>query len=144
LAQIPGIPLDSEGDKGDHKMPIRDCRDLSAWEKAYDPTIAVYSETSSFPVEERYCLTLQLRKAAVSVPSNIAEGEGRNSRAEFRHFLFIALGSVRELETQIYLSKDLGYLRKNAAERLLEMAAEVGRLIRGLSQSISNRMHKPQ
>jgi hypothetical protein len=115
------MPFDSEGDEGEHNLQIRDSRDLIAWEKAYDLTITVYSETSSFPVEERYYLTLELRRAAVSVPSNI-----------------------RELETQPYLSKDLGYLRKNAAERLLEMAAEVGRLIGGLSQSISNRMHKLQ
>jgi four helix bundle protein len=116
-------------------MPSRDYRDLIAWKKAFVFTLAIYRETSGFPVEEKFCLTAQLRKAAVSVPSNIAEGEGR-SRGEFRRFLLISLGSVKELETQILLSQDLGYLRKTTSDCLLSMAAEVGRLINGLSKSL--------
>jgi four helix bundle protein len=110
-------------------------RDLIVWKKSYNLTLEIYEITSLFPAEERYGLTYQLRKAAVSIPSNIAEGEGRNSNAEFRHFLAIALGSLKEVETQILLSSDIGYIERKVAAPLIEMAAEVGRLINGLSRS---------
>jgi four helix bundle protein len=116
-------------------MASRDYRDLIAWEKSFTLTLTIYKETSSFPSEERYGLTSQLRRAAVSIPSNIAEGEGRGSRY-FRHYLSIALGSLNELETQILISDALGYLGQGQATVLMEMTAEVGRLINGLSRAI--------
>ncbi len=88
-----------------------DYRDLIAWKKAFELVIAVYRETSHFPVEERFGITGQIRRACVSVPSNIAEGQGRNSKGEFVHHLLIALGSLKELETQLLISGALGFLK---------------------------------
>ena len=81
-------------------------------------------------------MILQLRKAAVSIPSNIAEGEGRKSKREFRRFLYIALGSLKEAETQILISEALGYLTKNRVLEIMELSSEVGRLINGLLKSM--------
>jgi len=117
-------------------MPIRNYRDLIAWQKAFDLTIALYKGTDYFPVEEKYRFTSQIRKSGISIPSNIAEGEGRKSRAEFRHFLSTADGSLREVETQILIADKLRYLKNSKANILLGMMAEVGRLITGLSRSL--------
>lgn len=81
----------------------RNYRDLIAWQRAMDLVVVAYCLTDEFPREEIYCLTAQLRRAAISVPSNIAEGEGRGTKNEFVHFLRIAHGSLREVETQITL-----------------------------------------
>jgi four helix bundle protein len=112
-------------------------RDLIVWQKAFELTLAVYRETAHFPKEEIYGITMQLRRACVSIPSNIAEGEGRRSPGEFRRFLHIALGSLKEAETQILISEALGYFQPNQAGKLITTAAEVGRLITGLSKSLS-------
>ena len=114
----------------------RDYRDLIAWKKAFELALAIYEETTHFPNEERFGLKSQIRKACISIPSNIAEGEGRRSKREFRHFLFFALGSLMEVETQILISDALGYFNPNRATHLLEMTAEVGRLLNGLSKSL--------
>jgi four helix bundle protein len=92
-------------------------------------------------MEEKYGITSQLRRAGVSVPSNIAEGQGRNSRGEFRHHLSIAQGSLKEIETQILIAKALGYLGDKQAASLMSMTAEVGRLINGLSKSLQTTNH---
>jgi four helix bundle protein len=97
----------------------------------------VYQATRQFPREELYGLTNQLRRAAVSVPSNIAEGQGRNSTNDFRRFLAIGYGSLREVETQILIAQRLQYINEAQTERLLNLAGEVGRLINGLSNSLS-------
>jgi len=117
-------------------MPIYTYRELNAWTESFEFVIAIYQETASFPIEERYGITSQLRSAGVSIPSNIAEGEGRKSAKEFRHFLFIALGSLLEAETQILIAKSLGFLKANQADKLMMLAAEVGRLINGLARSL--------
>lgn len=117
-------------------MAGRNYRDLIAWQKAMDLVVAVYDATQAFPVEERYGLTSQLRRASVSVPSNIAEGQGRGRRAEFRRLLFIAHGSVREVETQVILSARLGFLPEVKANEVLGLSGEVGRLVTGLVQSL--------
>jgi four helix bundle protein len=117
-------------------MPICTYRELNAWTKSFELVLAIYQETASFPVEERYGITSQLRRAVVSIPSNIAEGEGRKSAKEFRHFLFIALGSLMEAETQILIAKSLGFLSVNQADKLMLLAAEAGRLINGLTRSL--------
>jgi len=117
-------------------MGAKDYRDLIVWRKAFCLALAIYKETALFPAQEKYVITSQLRRASVSVPSNIAEGEGRNSKREFRHRLSIALGSIREIETQVLLSIELGYLRPTSAEGIMALADEVGRLIRGLSNSL--------
>lgn len=118
-------------------MVVRNYRDLIAWQKAMDLVEAVYDLTRSFPAEERYALTSQLRRAAVSVPSNIAEGEGRFSKRDFARFLSVALGSLREAETQIEIAVRLKYCSADSTTRAAQLADEVGRLIRGLAKSLS-------
>jgi four helix bundle protein len=117
----------------------RNYSDLIAWQKAMDLVELIYKATAQFPKEEIYGLTNQLRRAVVSVPSNIAEGQGRNSTSEFRRFLSISYGSLREVETQILIAKRLNYLNEAQTERLMNLAGEVGRLINGLSNSLENR-----
>jgi four helix bundle protein len=120
-------------------MSSGDYRNLIVWKKAFELTVTIYRETSKFPIEEKYGLTSQLRRASVSITSNIAEGQGRHSRAEFLHYLSIALGSLKEVETQLLISDALGYIRTGQIATLLSLIAEVGRLITGLSKSLRNR-----
>jgi four helix bundle protein len=110
---------------------------IKSGEKAFELTLAVYAETKSFPSEEKYGITAQLRKACVSIPSNIAEGEGRKSASEFRRHLFIAFGSLKEAETQILICDALGYFKPDAADKLMTLAAQAGRLVNGLIRSLS-------
>jgi four helix bundle protein len=117
-------------------MAVRTYRELIAWQRGMDLVVEVYKATRQFPREELYGLTSQVRRAAVSIPSNIAEGQGRGVGAEFAHFLRISQGSVQELETQVMVGEQLGYLTTNDVNRLLVSSEEVGRLIRGLHQSI--------
>ena len=117
-------------------MAVRSYRELVAWQKAMDFVAEIYRVTQRFPKEELYGITSQLRRAAVSIPSNIAEGQGRNTTGEFRQFLGQARGSLSETETQILLSERLRYLEQEAANCLLEQAAEVGRILNGLLSSL--------
>jgi four helix bundle protein len=111
-------------------------RELIAWQKARVLVRTVYSVTSDWSADERFGLTAQVRRAAVSVPSNIAEGSGRSGIREFRRGLSLAHGSLCELETQIMLGIDLGLCNPQAGAAVLTQAAEVGRIIRGLIQSL--------
>ncbi len=111
-------------------------RDLLVWQKAMDLVENVYLATASFPKEEMFGLTSQLRRAAVSVPSNIAEGHGRQSDRDFQRFLRIAQGSLRELETQLLLAQRLKYVDQPASSTLLESTEELGRLLNGLLKAI--------
>ena len=120
-------------------MAGKNYRDLIAWQKAMDLVEMVYKATGQFPREEIYGLTNQLRRAVVSIPSNIAEGQGRKSDNDFRRFLAISYGSLREVETQILIARRLTYLSEAQAERLMNLAGEVGRLINGLSHSLAER-----
>jgi four helix bundle protein len=95
-------------------MGARSYRDLTVWQKAIGLVELVYKETSSFPPDESYGLCNQMRRCAVSIPSNIAEGQGRNSHKEFKRFLRIALGSLAELDTQLEISLRLGYVDEDA------------------------------
>ena len=96
----------------------------------------VYLATKEFPKEEIYGLTNQIRRAAVSVPSNIAEGNGRSSGKEYVHFLLIANGSLKELETQMLISEKVGYLQKEKLEEITKQLNSVGRLLKGLRKSL--------
>jgi|ERR1039457_2221998 four helix bundle protein len=116
-------------------MPVQSYRQLIAWQKAMDFVAAVYKATRLFPKEEMYGLTSQLRRAAVSIPSNIAEGQGRQTTGEFRQFLGHARGSLLETETQILLCQRLDYLDNKTTEMLLGQAAELGRVLNGLMRS---------
>ena len=111
-------------------------RDLVAWQKAMDLVTTLYRVTAAFPREEIYGLTSQLRRAAVSVPSNIAEGQGRFGSADFRRFLWLANGSLMELETQILIAERLHYITSEEARRLLNEAAGVGKILHGLIASL--------
>jgi four helix bundle protein len=106
--------------------------DLKVWRRAMDLVLSVYRCTSSFPKQEVYGLTSQMRRSAVSVPSNIAEGKGRHSRKELVQFLFHARGSLLELRTQITISRELGFLRDDEGQTLVGHVDEVGRLLNGL------------
>jgi four helix bundle protein len=112
-------------------------KDLVAWQKAMDLVVDVYKASESFPRRETYSLTDQIRRAAVSVPSNIAEGQAHFSRGEFLHFLRHSSGSLAELETQILLAERLEYLPEIQAQSLLDRIHEVGRILSGLIGSLN-------
>jgi four helix bundle protein len=114
----------------------RNYRDLVAWQRAMDLVEAVYAVTREFPGDERFALTSQLRRAAVSIPSNIAEGEGRRSRNEFGHFLAVAYGSLREVETQLLIAIRLNYVSEEKCQPAFDLTDEIGRIISGLSRSL--------
>jgi four helix bundle protein len=117
-------------------MSIQNYRDLIAWQKAMDLAEAIYAATAKFPSEEKFGITQQMRRAAVSIPSNIAEGHARRSTQEFRRFLSIARGSRAELGTQVLLSARLKFLSEPTSADLAERLEEVGRLINGLLNSL--------
>jgi four helix bundle protein len=118
----------------------RSYRELIAWQKAMKFVTEIYAVTQRFPSEERYGITNQLRRAAVSVPSNIAEGQARFSQKEFHHFLSQARGSLVEIETQLLIARDLKYIQPARADALLAVAEELGRILNGLIASIKNRV----
>lgn len=120
-------------------MVVRSYRDLIAWQKSIDLVTTIYRCTQTFPKAETYGLISQLRRAAVSVPSNIAEGHARLTTGEFRQFLGHALGSLTEIETQILIALRLGYMTSSESHALMERTDEIGRIVRGLLQSIANR-----
>jgi len=107
-------------------------KELIVWRKAMTLTLDVYRCTKGFPREETYGLVAQMRRAAVSIPSNIAEGRGRYSSREMSKFLVNARGSLLELETQIEIARELGYISNGESQNLLGLSAEVGRLINGM------------
>src|SRR5258708_26823686 len=113
----------------------RSYKDLVAWQKSMDLVAATYRAT--VPRDELFGLTSQLRRAAVSIPSNIAEGQGRLSEKEFRYFLGQARGSLMEVETQMQIAQNLGYLQKEQTASLLQSCAELGRILNGLLSSVS-------
>lgn len=113
-------------------------KDLDVWRKAIDLVTSIYKITSSFPKEEIYGLTSQIRRASVSIPSNIAEGAARNHDNEFRQFLYIALGSAAELETQLIISNILGYVSDENSQELINELNSISRMLQGLIKSIKN------
>ena len=113
-------------------------RDLIAWQRAMQLVTDIYRATGRFPIEERYGLSNQLRRAAVSVPSNIAEGQARFSSKEFHRFLSVARGSLVEIETQLQIAMNLGYMSQNEGTTLMDEAAELGRVLNGLLASIKS------
>ncbi len=110
--------------------------DLIAWQKGMDLVAEVYRVTKDWPREEMFGLTSQVRRAAVSIPSNIAEGHGRIGPKEFVHHLSIAHGSLCEAETQLRIARRLDYVNDAALDGLLRQTAEVGRLLQGLIRSL--------
>lgn len=114
-------------------------RDLIVWQKAMDFADEVYSLSKHFPKEEMYALTSQIRRAVVSIPSNIAEGKGRHAIAEYLHFLSIAQGSLAEVETQIFLAIRFGYITKELSIKAFEVSGEVSRMLSSLRSKLGNR-----
>lgn len=114
----------------------RNYRDLVVWQKAIKLVKAVYLLTRQFPKTERFALTDQIRRAAVSVPSNIAEGQGRRSVNEFRHFLRVSLGSLAELDTQLTIGQELGYVGQCELDPIHADIVEVRKMINGLLSSL--------
>ena len=118
-------------------MPrTRHYRDLVAWQRSMELAREVYKATEALPKTETYGLQSQLRRAAVSVPSNIAEGHGRLNDGHFRQFLAHARGSLFEIQTQLELSADFGLLEKEQTRKLIEMSEEIARIINGLLSSL--------
>lgn len=109
---------------------------LDVWKKAIDFVEVVYKATETFPRAEQFGLTSQIRRAAVSVAANIAEGAGRNSTKEFAHFLSNAQGSASELETELLIAYRLGYLRDEVYSQMRSDLESIGRMIVGLSRSL--------
>lgn len=113
-------------------------RELPAWQKAMELVTQVYRTTKDFPRDETYGLTSQLRRASVSVTSNIVESQARFSSKEFHHFLSVARGSLVEVETQILIAENLGYLDSNQREVLINKTSELGRILNGSIASIKS------
>jgi len=115
----------------------QDYRDLIVWQKAMELTVCIYSLTQSFPKQEIYGLSSQMRRASVSIASNIAEGRGRLNPAEFRQFLAMAQGSIYELETQLLIANSLGFARAEAIKEAESIANEVSKMLRSFIQKLN-------
>ena len=113
-----------------------DFKTLNYWKRAYKFSLDIYRETTSFPREEKYGLTSQIRRAAISIPINISEGSGRNSKKEFANFLQISLGSASEVECELLLSKDIGYHNPEKCLYLLNELSEIRKMIFSYRESI--------
>jgi four helix bundle protein len=116
---------------------MRNFKELKVWQKAHRFVLDVYQQSRSFPSDERFGLTAHLRKSATSVPSNIAEGCGRDGERELARFLSIAAGSASEAEYQLLLARDLGYLQHDAHRQLDEHVNEVKRMLNSFLQKLS-------
>ncbi len=125
-------------------MQSSDFKDLVVWQKAMGLCMEVYRLTKRLPPEELYGLTSQMRRCAVSIPSNIAEGHGRNTYKEELHFLAIAKGSLSELETQYILCESLGYLDRESLTKTIGLAKETGRLIKGYATYLHSKHSTPK
>jgi len=116
---------------------VKDFHELKVWQKAHQLTLAVYQVTATFPREERYGLTSQLRRCSASIPANLAEGCGRNSDAEFARYCSIAMGSASELEYHLLLAKDLKLIKPNDHVELSQRAIELKRMLTALIQKLT-------
>ena len=119
---------------------MRDFKKLTVWQKADELVVQVYTASVRFPSTEQYGLTSQFRRAAVSIAANIAEGSARRTLKEFQQFLFIARGSLAEVEYYIHLSQRLGYLEDSQTQQLEETRREVGGILQGLIKSVDAQM----
>lgn len=122
---------------------LKNFKELNVWQKSYNLCLIIYKITKTFPKEEVYGLVSQLRRVSVSIPSNIAEGYGRNTTADYIRFLYIAYGSVYELDTQIQLSGDLGFIGKDVLMNIVDAVAEVERMLKGLISSLEKKHSNP-
>lgn len=116
---------------------VRSFRELVVWQRSVELTLTVYELTKAFPKEELFGLSSQLRRAAVSIPSNIAEGQGRQSRGEFLQFLGVARGSMFEVQTQLLIARRLGYAAEEMIGRCEGLGDEVGKMLNALIASLN-------
>jgi len=123
--------------------PIQGYRDLVVWQHSMELVVTVYRTTAKFPREERYLLVDQLRRASISVPSNIAEGHGRARTGDYMRFLSIAVGSLHELETQVQIAKRLGYISDDVEKELLNTSTGIGRMLGALIRALRRRIASP-
>lgn len=112
-------------------------KELKVWQKSVELAVKIYKETKEFPSTEVYGLTSQIRRAACSVPSNIAEGAGRSSNREFQHFLSISLGSAFEMETQLIIAQQLNFIPEEEFSSFTIEISEIEKMLRGLQKSLS-------
>jgi four helix bundle protein len=124
-------------------MGLRSYQELKVWQVGMQIAREAYLLSKGFPKDEIYGLVTQMRRAAVSVPANIAEGHARESTKEFLRFLLVARGSLAELETHVLLAQDLGYCRADQANQVLQKCHEEGRMLRGLQRSLQSRLKSP-
>ncbi|MBU0484681.1 MAG: four helix bundle protein [Proteobacteria bacterium] len=110
---------------------------LNVWQRAMAFVKDIYQVTARFPEEEKFGLVSQMRRAAISIPSNIAEGAARNTHREFVHFLHIAQGSISELETQLIISKDLGLISEESCQKIIAELDEISKMVVGLQKSLT-------
>lgn len=123
---------------------IKSHRDLIVWQRSMDAVETVYAVSAEFPSTEKFGLTSQLRRAAVSIPSNIAEGYGRGTTQDYLRFLRIARGSLFEVDTQLLIAKRMGFLPHDQYEQVENQLAETGRVLAGLIKSIESRITNPR
>ena len=122
---------------------LKNYKELNVWQKAYELCLTIYRITAEFPAEERYGLTSQIRRSAVSIPSNIAEGYGRKTSTDYIRMLYISYGSVCELETQILLAGDLGFIEKGESSAVKNNIVEIERMLKALIKSLENKPLNP-
>lgn len=115
---------------------MRNFRDYDAWNNAIELSLLIYKLTSSFPQDEKFCLKEQLHRAAISIPSNIAEGAGRSSGLDFAHFLDVAIGSAYEVETQLEIAKQLNYINEDDSKKVIELTRIIEMQIASLIKKI--------
>jgi four helix bundle protein len=121
-------------------MAVRHYQELKVWQRAMDLAVQCYQATSDFPKEELFGLVSQIRRAASSIPANLAEGQGRENTKEFLHFLSVARGSLRELETHLLLSHRVCFLDSSRLESLVEVIDEVSRMMSGLRKALEDKI----
>ena len=122
---------------------LKNYKELKVWQKSYQLCLEIYRITKDFPKNEQYGLTSQIRRAVISVPSNIAEGYGRKTTPDYLRSLYIAYGSCCELETQLLLSGDLDYINNDDSKEILEKIGEVERMLKALIRSLENKHSNP-
>ncbi|MFH0947824.1 MAG: four helix bundle protein [Elusimicrobiota bacterium] len=115
---------------------LKSYRELIVWQKSYQLVLLIYKTTMDFPKTEIYGLTSQMRRASVSIPSNIAEGYGRQYTGEYLQFLSIAFGSLAELETQVMVAKDLGYISQEGFVKVCSLQEEIGKMLSSLMKAL--------
>src|SRR5213083_1059833 len=120
--------------------PIRGYRDLIVWQDSMDLVVAIYRITATFPKDERFSLVDQLRRAAVSVPSNVAEGHGRSRTGDYLRHLSVSVGSLNEVETQVQIARRLEYITEEDQRQLLDSCNAIAKMLGGLIRSLRRRL----